>query len=285
MSLSSASIRAKQVGILVKQDIARSLQGPHGQLFLIFFALFWLWILWQASGGVAQSLGKTSDQLDEVWLLSWVFSKLFDGDQQTLFVNHPATLSFYYVLAISTMPLFALLAASNQTASDIGSKYLRFLIPRCTRMEIYLARFIGSSLLVNVAYLAITLIAMVLSNAIDPNASIASVLIYGLQITLSIFFYSLPFIAIMALCSASLGSASLSALTGTSVYSIVALSVTFAGYRWPEAEFAAYLIPSVSKSLHFSLAFGDLMAAGFIATVFVIVFTAFGWRVFSKRDI
>jgi ABC-2 type transport system permease protein len=285
MSLSSSSIRVRQVGILVKQDIARTLQGAHGQLFLIFFSLFWFWMLWQSSGGIAQSFGKTSDQIDEAWLMSWIFSKLFDGDQQILFVEHPATLSFYYVLAISTMPIFALLAASNQTAGDIGSKYLRFLIPRCTRMEIYLARFIGSSLVINCAYLVMTLCAAALSGAIDPNAGMLSVASYGLQITLSLLFYSLPFVAIMALCSASLGSASLSALTGTSIYSIVSLSVTFAAYRWPDAIFAGYLIPSVSKSLHLSLAFIDLMTAGFIAAVFVVIFAALGWQVFNKRDI
>jgi len=183
------------------------------------------------------------------------------------------------------MPIFVLLAASNQTASDIGSKYLRFIIPRCTRMEIYIARFIGTSILVNCSYLLITIAASILSGAIDPDASLISLVSYSMQITLSILFYSLPFVAIMALCSASIGSASLSALTGTSVYSILTLSVIFIAFRWPDVEIAGYMVPSVTKSLHLSLSFADLTQAGMLSTVFVLFFAGLGWRTFNKRDI
>jgi len=285
MSISNSSLRVRQVVILIKQDIQRTLQGPHGQLFLIFFALFWFWFLWQSSGGIAQSFSASGNQSNEAWLLSWVFSLLFDGDQRVLFVEHPATLSLYYVIAISTMPVFVLLAASNQTASDIGSKYLRFIIPRCTRMEIYIARFVGASIIVNGSYLLITIAAAILSGAIDPDTTWSSLISYGLQITLSILFYSLPFVAIMALCSASIGSASLSALTGTSVYSIITLSVSFIAFRWPDVEIAGYLVPSVTKPLHLSLNFAELSQAGVLSLVFVLFFAGLGWRTFSKRDI
>ncbi len=285
MSISNSSVRANQVLILIKQDIARTLQGTHGQLFLIFFAIFWFWVLWQCSGGVANSLAQTSNEFDQTWLLNIVFSWIFDGDQQVLFAQHPATLSLYYLLVISTMPLFVLLAASNQTAGDIGSKYLRFLIPRCTRTEIYVGRFLGNCISINFAYLIVTLCAAFLSLSIDNNASLINVFMYSLQITLSIVFYSLPFVAIMALCSASLGSASLSALTGSSLYSVLALIITFVSIRWPEIKNIGYLMPSVTKSLHLSLDFGDLLSAGMVAALFVAIFSGAGWYVFQRRDI
>jgi len=285
MSLTNTSLRARQVIILIKQDIQRTLQGPHGQLFLIFFALFWFWFLWQSSSGIASAFAGKNGQSDEAWFISWIFSLLFDGDQQVLFVEHPPTLSFYYVIAISSMPLFVLLAASNQTASDIGSQYLRFIIPRCTRMEIYVARFIGVSIIVNCSYLLITIAAAILSAAIDPDITLISLLGYALQISLSILFYSLPFIAFMALCSASLGSASLSALVGTTIYSILTLSISFVVFRWPDAAIASYIVPSVAKPLHLSLDFSDLIQSGIFSIVFIVFYAGLGWRVFSKRDI
>jgi len=285
MSISITSLRVRQITILVKQDLQRTLQGPHGQLFLIFFALFWFWFLWQCSNGIAQSFSVNGNQSNEAWFISWIFNLLIEGDQQVLFSDHPATLSLYYVIAISSMPIFALLAACNQTASDIGTKYLRFIIPRCTRLEIFTARFIGTGIIINGAYLLATITAASLSFAIDPDVSLAAVTSYALQISLSILFYSLPFIAIMALCSASIGSASLSALTGVSLYLIATLSVSFVKFRWPDVEITGYLVPSVTKPLHLSLSFADLSQAAVISMFYVLIFTGIGWRVFSRRDI
>ncbi len=285
MSLLSRSLRARQILVLIKQDIARALQGSHGQLFFIFFGIFWFWILWKFSGGVANSLSD-QNSVEEVWLINLVFSWFFESDPKVLFSDHPATLSLYYLFAITTMPMFVLVAASNQTAGDIGSQYLRFLIPRCTRIEVFVARFVGATVIVSASYFVITLAAAVMSFMIDNNAPLIQVVTYTLQITLSILAYSLPFIAMMALCSACVGSAGLSALAGGSVYSIVAVIASFSSLRWPEVgELINYLLPSMTKSMLLSLNLADLVQACFVALAFVVLYGGAGWLVFSRRDI
>lgn len=71
-----------------------------------------------------------------------IISMIFDSNvAQSLFVNRAPTLSAFFLVAISTVPLFVLFAASDQTENDLGTKYLRFLTPRCNRIEIFIGRF------------------------------------------------------------------------------------------------------------------------------------------------
>jgi ABC-type transport system involved in multi-copper enzyme maturation permease subunit len=273
-----SSLRLGVVHTLVRQDIYYALKSARGLLFLVFFAVFWSWLLWKLSSGNAQYLANPE--------ASFLLSMIIDPKiAQSLFINRSPTFSAFYYLAISTVPMFVLFAASDQTANDIGSKYLRFLTPRCNRFEIYLARFLGAVLLVAFAYIAIVLLAALISIMVDKNAT-GMVLADLPLVLLSLIIYTIPFIALMSLCSVIVGSAGLSALVGISIYVIFLVVVAVIGIKMPNAaDMVAYVLPNSSKALILQLSWSSTITALISVPVYVFAYGYLGWLIFSKRDI
>ena len=273
-----SSLRLSQVRVLTRQDLYCALHSPRGLLFLVFFGVFWLWMFSKLAGGSAQWLANPEGS----FIISWLFDPKV---ARSLFTDRSATLSAYFLLAVSTVPMFVLFAASDQTANDIGSKYLRFLTPRCNRLEIYVARFLGAVILVSVAYIVVTLIAAVMAMVVD-QVSAVTVLADAVLVTVSLITYALPFIALMSLCSVVVGSAGLSALVGISVYVVVLVVVSVVRIKMPDvADGLAYVLPNVSKGLIMQLQWSSWLQALLLVPVYVLAYGYLGWRVFKGRDI
>jgi len=273
-----SSLRLSTVKTLTKQDLYYAFRSTRGLLFLVFFGVFWLWLFSKLSGGAAQWLANPEGSI----VIGWLFDPKV---ARSLFVDRSATLSAFFLLAVSTVPFFVLFAASDQTANDIGSKYLRFLTPRCNRIEIFVARFLGASILVALAYAVVTLIALLITLYAD-NTSLPVLMTDSVQIFLSLVVYALPFVALMSLCSVVVGSAGLSALVGISVYVVVLIVVAVIGIRMPHvADFVGYLIPNATKGLILQLQWSSLLQALAVVPIYILGYGLLGWRIFSKRDI
>ncbi len=272
------SLRLSSVRTLVRHDVYYALRSTRGLLFLVFFGVFWLWLFSKLAGGGAQWLANPEGS----FIIGWLFDPQI---AKSLFVGRSATLSAFFLLAVSTVPVFVLFAASDQTANDIGSKYLRFLTPRCNRIEIFIARFLGATLLVAAAYIFITLVAALLSIWVD-QVGVTNIVADMLLIMLSLIIYALPFIALMSLCSVIVGSAGLSALVGISFYVVVLLIVAVIGIKLPAmAEAVAYLIPNATKSLILRLQWSSLIQVTMIVPLYILAYGFIGWRIFANRDI
>lgn len=273
-----SSFRPGVVRTLVRHDIYYSLKSARGLLFLVFFSVFWLWILWKLSSGNAQALASPEAGM----MLSWFIDpKVF----QSLFVGRSPTFSAFFYLAMSTVPMFVLLGSSDQTANDIGSKYLRFLTPRCNRIEIFAGRFLGAVILITAAYILLVIAAALLSMAVDKN-SVSLVLADIPLVIISLVLYTIPFIALMSLCSVIVGSAGLSALMGISIYVVVLVIISVISMKSKDAaQLISYLIPSSTKLQYLQLSWGKMMTASLFTPVYVIAYGYLGWMIFSKRDI
>jgi len=271
-------MRSQMIRKLIVQDLFYALRSARGVLFLVFFSVFWLWVF--------SKFGQVNTQ----WLRNpegtMVLSWLFDAKTaQALFVDRNPAFSLFYLVAINTAPLFVLFAASDQTANDIGSKYLRFLLPRCQRSEIYLGRFFGCVLLVWAAYIAVSLIAA-LWVVIFNDASFSSIIIEWLWVVISLMIYVLPFIAFMSLCSALVGSAGLSALLGLGSYLIVVIIVGIMGIRWEGmADAIGWILPNAIKPWVLLMDLGALLKAIFVGGIYVLIYGWLGWLMFVRRDI
>lgn len=272
------SLRLSVVKTLVRQDLYYALKSARGLLFLVFFGVFWFWVLWKLSSGNAQYLANPEASM----ILSYIIDPKI---AQALFVNRAPTLSAFFYLAVSTVPMFVLFAASDQTANDIGSKYLRFLTPRCNRIEIFIGRFIGAVLLVSMAYIVISLFAALVSVSVDKD-SLGMVLADTPIIILSLILYTIPFVALMSLCSVVVGSAGLSALMGISVYVVFLTIISVVRYKLPDfAGFLSYVIPNSTKPLFLQLSWTSMLSAAVTVPVYVVAYGYLGFMVFKKRDI
>jgi len=264
----------QHIRVLIRYDLRYSLSSAKGLLFLVFYALFWFWILWKLADGMANWLAEPQG--------SNIASLLLDPELvRSLFLEHPPTLSVYFLLALAMVPGFVIWGAADQTATDLGSRHLRFLIPRCGRLEIYLGRFLGAFVFIATVELLTGIAATLVALSVDSNTGIIT---YSLWINAAIILYSLPFIALMAWLSAITASAGLAVLLGVGAYSVIAAIAAFLALRWPEFQWLAYLLPNTFKTQLLSTDSTDLAVASLALNTYTLAYLALGWAIFRRRD-
>ena len=267
----------RHIGVLIRHDLRYTLSSARGLLFLVFFALFWSWIFSKLAGGWAEKLGTAQAG----FLLSWIF----DSEIARLIAERPATLAAYMVVATTLTPLFAVLASCDQTAPDLGTRHIRFLIPRVGRAEIFVSRFVAAAILIGVAQLlagiAATIVALVVHGG-DGNTG--AIIAYGAEVTAFLIVYSLPIVALMSLVSAAMASIGLALLVGLGGYAILAATLSWVPLTGTAATIVSFLIPSGLKPYLLRPELGPGLAACAGALAYVGLYVFLGWQVFRTRD-
>jgi Cu-processing system permease protein len=271
-------VRARRhIGVLIRHDLRYTLSSARGLLFLIFFALFWSWIFSKLAGGWAEKLGTAQAG----FLLSWVF----DSEIARLVAQRPAALAGYLVLATTLTPLFAILASCDQTATDLGTRHIRFLIPRVGRAEIFVSRLLAAAILIGAAQLlagiAATIVALVVHGG-DGNTG--AILTYGVEVTAFVIVYSMPIVALMSLVSAAMASIGLALLVGLGGYAILVVTLSWLPLNGTAATIVGFLLPSGLKPYLLRPELGPALAACAGALPYVALYTFLGWQVFRTRD-
>jgi hypothetical protein len=265
----------RHIGVLIRHDLRYTLSSARGLLFLVFFGLVWGWVLSRLAGGLAR------------WLLTFqgslLVSQLFDSSVTQLLQDRPATLAAYLVVGATLAPLFAMLGACDQTATDLGTRHIRFLIPRVGRAEIFIARLIGAAIVVGLAQLlagiAATIIALVVHGGEIATGEIIG---YGAQVTALLMIYSLPIVALMSLVSAAMASVALTLLVGLGGYALLVLATV--PLEGTAATLVGFLVPSGLKPYLLQPEVGPALAAGAAALAYAALYMFLGWQVFRRRD-
>jgi hypothetical protein len=271
-------VRARRhIGVLIRHDLRYTLSSARGLLFLVFFGLFWAWVLSKLAGGLGEKLGTP----EAGFLVTW----LFDADVARLVQERPSTLAAYLVVATMVTPLFAMLASCDQTATDLGTRHIRFLIPRVGRAEIFIARLVGAATLTTIAQLlagvAATVIALVVNTDVGATGRIVA---YGAQVTGVLIVYSLPIVALMSLVSAAMASVGLALLVGLGGYAILAVALSWLPFEGTLATVVSFLVPSGLKPYLLQPALGPALGACAGALAYVALYAFLGWQVFRTRD-
>ena len=267
----------RHIGILIRYDLSYSLRSAKSLLFLVFYGLLWFWILWKLSEGAAAWLA----QPDGTVIASW----FFDIELATsLFQQHSPTLSVFFLLVLGVTPFFAFWSACDQTAGDIATRHLRYLMPRCGRHELFWARFLSASLFFIAAQCIIVVSAIMIALYVDNRES-SEVIGYGLRIWLVVVAYSLPFVALMALLSALTASAGLAVLVAICIHALVTVLVLLIKLRTPQFEGLEYLMPTALRDYFISLDDRLWITGLVLLSIYLIVYLLAGWAVFRRRDI
>lgn len=267
----------RHIGVLIRHDLRYTLSSARGLLFLVFFALFWSWIFSKLAGGWAEKLGTAQAG----FLLSWIF----DSEIARLVAERPAALAAYMVIATMLTPLFAILASCDQTATDLGTRHIRFLIPRVGRAEIFVSRLIAAAIVIGVAQLlagiAATIVALVVHGGQGNTGAIVA---YGAEVTAFLIVYSMPIVALMSLVSAAMASIGLSLLVGLGGYGMLAATLSWVPLHGTAATIASFVIPSGLKPYLLRPEVGPALAACAGALPYVALYVFLGWQVFRTRD-
>jgi hypothetical protein len=266
----------QRIVLLLRFDLYYSLTRLKGWVFLAPFSLFWLLILYSVNKGVSGIL-----QSQEGIMAS---SAIYGTDGAlNLFIEHPPSISLFYLVALSTMPFFMVLAGYDQFSSDFGSGFFRFLIARCKRIEIFLARFLSVLSLIAGSFLIVAVNCAIISISNDAYPTM-DVLLYSTQVYFTLLLYALAFIAYMSLISSLVRSTLAALFLGMLGCGLIVLFKFFAKFT-AEKSIVSFLLANGVMDYLFELDTRDFYMALAILPVYILVYTGLAFAIFNRRNL
>lgn len=264
----------RRTGRLLCFDLASSILRLKGLFFLVPFFLFWYPLL-RFTG---TRLAGWMQQPDGLLLASGFYTR---AELQTLFVSHPPALSIFYVTALATLPLFAVLAGLDQYSSDLGRGWYRLLATRCSRAEIFATGWLTALCLLGGALTVTTLAATGIALARADYAPLPA-LGYAGQIWLILMGYSAALTGFMAVISVSCRSPLASLFLGLFGYLFVLLAAAVLDAAVPQAPVFHYLLPGALKPWMLELRPAALPLLTGCLCAYALVYTGTAWKLFQR---
>ena len=257
-------------------DLRWSIFRRKGLMYILPFVLFWYLVLKRFYDGAANWI-QSSDFL-------MLASTRFDMELIShLFVELPPSMSAFFILALYMTPFFTMLAANDLFATDLGSGYFRFLITRCQRSEIFLARCLSSLMIIASCTVVCAAAAVLIATFIEGYSGTVTGG-YFFKITSILILYSIPFIAGMALLSTMLNSAIAVMLLASAGYTLILIGIYIAEAAFDEPVMFFYLLPSGIKKDLISMHSTDLLIAVASTPAYALILAAIAWFLFKRRN-
>ncbi len=229
-----------RIWCLARFELVRMFLTKRGGIAIAAFATAWLFILYYAI--------STADELISSDLFVTIAYQVFSGASMRELLSWPVPeLSVFWVVAVYSFPLFALVATSDQTCADRSRGTLRFIALRSTRTEILFGRFLGQVLILAVL-IACTLIATVLMASYRDASLFFVGLVKSLNLFHNILIAVMPFIALMAFFNSFIRSARLAIIVSFLFFGLIPLGIAFLEYKLGLNTYLTYLIPGVQLS-------------------------------------
>ena len=292
-------IRTEHLKLIATSHVRNSLRGAAGVIFLILSMLVGLILAAiavfpvEAAMKFSEKIGgqqETAAQVFDKAIHKWGPSVLdtvvgaSPGQAHYLLDNKPALISLFLVLLVIFLPFFAALGGFNQTAGDIGSKGLRYLLLRTERSNIFLGRLIGTyvfTLTVITVIVAVVGLYVMLKVRFYPATDVAGWMFRG-WIACAIF--AMPWVALYAWISAAVPMPFLSLLVGAGglIFWIAIVAIMRGKAEW--IGYAAYATPWGYKWWLFDPSAGKVILGVVVMLAFTGLFTFLGLRTFHRRD-
>lgn len=283
------AMNPKHVKILMGFELRQSFKTAPFVLASLFLFLPLIWFLSKLSNhaDLINDLSSGNITQEQTFLLGAVkwMAGMDEGFVNRLFMDHSAFVTMMFVLTAFAVPFLTMIAALDQNASDIGSKGIRFLLPRTSRDNLLVGRFLGimfswSTMLI-LSGLAVTITALVLDDVHGTSLVIAD----GFWFTVGVILVAAPFAAFMALCSVVTGNPLLSVTMGIGTYLGVFLLGGLGGWIHSSLKMFRFLFPA---PLRYDLMLGDTsqMSIAVVAMIaYSIAFLVLAGMFLRKRDL
>lgn len=276
MVLSIPSLR--RVMVVCWNDFFYSLTRLKGLIFIVPFFLFWSWILDKFQQGAAVWLEKP----EGIALATWMFNP---EQALSLFKTHPPTLSVFLLIALYTLPEFAMLGSYGQLASDAGRGYFRFLLSRCTRSEIFIGRFLSAFFLVSVSMIIIGVAVTWVSLTVDSRET-TDIIGYALHVNFVLVLYALPFVLLMTLMGSIFSSGRACLFATFLLFVATKIVAFFARLQWPDMDYIDFALPSRLSSLLVNSAAAAVELKAILALpIYAVVYGLCAWFMFNRRNL
>lgn len=199
--------------------------------------------------------------------------------------KRPGALSAIFLILLFGWPLIVSFGAFNLYSSDIGTRQLRYQLLRTDRGSIYVGRLLGMVLtfVIVLMLLGVTVTAyMGIKLQVYPWGDLALWMLYGIT---ALIVVSLPYIAVCAWISASLGSAFASLTITSLVIGGVPLVAMLGKLQWEGAEYVNYLLPWPFQTRLFHPEPMQVALAVGGCALQTAVYAWLGYRKFTTRDL
>lgn len=263
--------------VLAQDEVMRLFSTRRGLVALFGFLLIWVAVLYY---GILPAAALLQDAAQS-GILEFLFPRL--GLQA--WENWPAPeLAVYWVATLYLLPFFALIASADQTASDRSRGTLRYLVLRCSRVEIFLGRFLGQCIimfLVVAATLSTVLVVVAVYNPDKLAATLAKVpmIVFNLELVLA------PYVALMALVSVLAKSARQATLYAFILWITVSLLVGYLQAKFGPLALLDWALPGSQISQLLRLTNWETLNFAAIPAVHTLIFLGIGAILMRQKDL
>ncbi len=224
--------------------------------------------------------GRQSDEPDdreaEVAKEEWV---------DYLLEDQPALLTAVVLVLLYCTPFFVILGAFNLFSGDIQSRGLRYLLLRTERSNIFFGRYLGTVVFTIILFgLLFGVIIGYMGLKLDVY-SWPALLFWGLRAWLAVTVLTFPYAALAAWISSAVDSPFGSLVISNLLVGSIPLFALLGKSNFEWLTYIVYLIPwgTTNGLLHYDL--NRVVATIGASAIYSVVFLAFGYRYFAKRDL
>ena len=284
----SRRLSPHDIWVIARFELIRHLRSRHvivAGVLLVVFCAFGAYQLTEFADKLAELGREMGPALDMIAGMVEGVTGLPVLGVRGLLREHPPVLVALFALVMGLMPLLCIILAYDQTATDIETRHVRYLLFRSDRVSIYLGKALGAQLIVALAVgLALLVFGAFLGIRTNSLEGMKGVLYLG-RIWVTAVLYALPFVALLGLVSALIGRARRS-LTVTFLYwfavSILSGLLSLADESFDQLS---YLFPSVGRFDLLLDSPGDLRNTVLYLVAFTLITGGLGlWR-FRSRDL
>jgi ABC-type transport system involved in multi-copper enzyme maturation permease subunit len=287
-------IRASHLKLIAGSHVRNSLRSGSGVIFLVLAMLVGLILAAIAVLPIEASMKGRTDSADAA-VFNEVVSKIgpkvldFIGTppSQNDFLLHdkPALISLFLILLFVFLPFLSALAGFNQTAGDIGTRGLRYLLLRTERANIYLGRMLGTylfTLAVITVIVAVVGLYVIIKVKFYPTGDVVLWMLRGWFVAA---LYVMPWVALCAWISAAIPMPFLSLLVSAGGLAFWVIIGWIMKSKMAELGYASYVTPWGYKWWLFDASIATMLLGIVVVLAFTAVFILLGLRTFNNRDV
>jgi len=248
--------------IIIALELERTFASRQGLIYILAFAFFWYFLL------------KYAVFNETLMMMNQVVGA--DGVADKLFAN-------YFKVAMYFFPLLCLFVAANQTGSDRERGTLRFMTLYCSRDVIFFARFLSQALIhyILILFSALTTLLYGLYGGDFSFQAISHSLIACANLAVII----LPFIALMAVLSATVKSPRQATFYAGIIWSIASGIISLLSHYVPAADVLNMLVPGMQFSQLTSLNGSAMFSLAYIPLVQSALLLMLGREIMRRRSL
>ncbi len=279
----------KHIKILMGFELRQAFKSAPGVLASLFLFLPLIWFLSKLANHAdfindLASGNFTQEQTFLIGAAKWMAG--MDEDLITkLFTDHSPFVILMFVLTAFAVPFLTMIASLDQNATDIGSKGIRFLLPRTSRDNLLVGRFLGIMVYWSAMLIMAGIVVMITATVLDDVHETSMVVADGIWFIVSLILVATPFAAFMAFCSVLTGNPLLSITMGIGTYLGVFLLGGLGGWIHSSLKLFRFLFPAPLR-YDLMLGTGSETAVAVVAMIaYSIAFLVLAGFFLRKRDL